>query len=70
MKTANDRYTLIVQLEILIEQSPLIEHSCVPHLYNFSAYALTSYLHKVQIFTTSIIIIVNAALFVNFDYGF
>ena len=70
MKTAKDRYTLIVQSEILIEQSPLIEHSCVRNLYNYFAYALTSYPYKVKIFTTSIIIIVNAAPFVKFDCGF
>ena len=70
MKTAEDRYTLIEQSEILIEQSPVIEQLCMPHLYNFSGYALTSYLYKVQIFTTSIIIIVNAALFLNINCGF
>ena len=42
----------------------------MPHLYNLSGYALTSYLHKVQIFTTSIVIIVNAAPFLKSDCGF
>ena len=70
MKTAKYQYTLIEQSEILIEQSPLIEQLCMPHLYNFSGYVFMSYLHKVQIFTTSIVIIVYAALFLKFDCGY